>query len=97
MVVPLYTADRPENAAYILYHSDARILLLEDLAQWQMFAEVRKQLSSLVRVLTVQGGPDRANDGLVLTVHDWLPDGMQRGLTGKPAGQPQQRMPARKA
>ena len=96
VVVPLYTADRPENAAYILCHSDARILLLEDLAQWQMFAEVRKQLSSLVRVLTVQGGPERANDGLVLTVHDWLPDGMQRGLTGEPAGQPQQGMPAGK-
>ncbi len=30
VVVPLYTADRPENAAYVLRHAGAKVLLLED-------------------------------------------------------------------
>jgi long-chain acyl-CoA synthetase len=74
VVVPLYTADRPENAAYILRHADAKVLLLEELAQWQMFSEVRDQISELVRVITIQGGPDKTDDDLVLALHDWLPE-----------------------
>ena len=44
VVVPLYTADRPENAAYILRNAGVRILLLEELAQWQTFCDVHDQL-----------------------------------------------------
>src|SRR3954447_8060622 len=94
VVVPLYTSDRPENAAYILHHSGARVLLLEDLAQWQMFSDVREQLSNLVRVVTIQGGPDRTDDGPVLAVHDWLPYGMHKPPTDRPGNQTQQRIPA---
>jgi long-chain acyl-CoA synthetase len=83
VVVPLYTADRPENAAYVLHHSGAKVLLLEELAQWQMFSEVRDQVNELVRVITIQGGPDKADDDLVLALHDWLPE---RG-TQQPAGE----------
>ena len=83
VVVPLYTADRPENAAYVLGHAGAKVLLLEELAQWQMFSEVRDQVNELVRVITIQGGPDKADDDLVLALHDWLPE---RG-TQQPAGE----------
>jgi long-chain acyl-CoA synthetase len=83
VVVPLYTADRPENAAYVLSHAGAKVLLLEELAQWQMFSEVRDQVNELVRVITIQGGPDKADDDLVLALHDWLPE---RG-TQQPAGE----------
>jgi long-chain acyl-CoA synthetase len=82
VVVPLYTADRPENAAYILRHADAKVLLLEELAQWQTFSEVRDQLNDLVRVITIQGGPDKTDDDLVLALHDWLPE---RGGQQQPA------------
>jgi long-chain acyl-CoA synthetase len=82
VVVPLYTADRPENAAYILRHADAKVLLLEELAQWQTFSEVRDQLNALVRVITIQGGPDKTDDDLVLALHDWLPE---RGGQQQPA------------
>ena len=34
VVVPLYTADRVENAAYILRDAGVKVLLLEELAQW---------------------------------------------------------------
>ncbi|SCX51760.1 long-chain acyl-CoA synthetase [Nitrosospira sp. Nsp1] len=74
VVVPLYTADRPENAAYILRDAGVKVLLLEELAQWQAFHEVRGQIPHLLRVITVQGSPGEKDDGLVLALHDWLPD-----------------------
>ncbi len=74
VVVPLYTADRPENAAYILRDAGVKVLLLEELAQWQAFHEVRAQIPHLLRVITVQGSPGEKDDGLVLALHDWLPD-----------------------
>ena len=74
VVVPLYTADRPENAAYILRDAEVKVLLLEELAQWQAFSELRDQIGSLVRVITFQGSPEKAGDELVLALHDWLPE-----------------------
>ncbi len=74
VVVPLYTADRPDNAAYVLRHAGAKVLLLEEPAQWQIFSEVRDQMIDLVRVITIQGGPEKTDDGIVLALHDWLPE-----------------------
>ena len=76
VVVPLYTADRTENAAYILRDAGVRLLLLEDLAQWQAFSEVRDQIDGLLRVVTINPFADDTNqaaDDLVLALHDWLP------------------------
>ncbi len=74
VVVPLYTADRPENAAYILRDAGVKILLLEERAQWEAFHEVQAQIPHLLRVITVQGSPGEKDDSLVLALHDWLPD-----------------------
>jgi long-chain acyl-CoA synthetase len=74
VVVPLYTADRPDNAAHILCDAGVRVLLLEDRAQWDAFYEVRGQLADLVRVITIQGSERKGEDDLVLALHDWLPD-----------------------
>jgi long-chain acyl-CoA synthetase len=74
VVVPLYTADRPENAAYILCDAGAKVLLLEDRAQWDTFSAVRDQMTNLVRVITIQGSERKAEDNLLLALHDWLPD-----------------------
>src|SRR5687768_4933407 len=71
VVVPLYTADRPENAAYVLHDAGARVLLVDELAQWEAFGEVRELTRSLVRVITIQGISDEADD-LVRSAHDWL-------------------------
>ena len=86
VVVPLYTADRPENAAYILRDAGVKVLLLEELTQWQAFYEVRDPIPNLLRVITVQGSPGEQDDGLVLALHDWLPDrslDAQQGRTGE--------------
>jgi len=74
VVVPLYTADRPENAAYILRNAGVRILLLEELAQWQTFCDVHDQLTELMRVVTVQASIEKCDDGRVSALHDWLPE-----------------------
>jgi long-chain acyl-CoA synthetase len=80
VVVPLYTADRPENAAYILRDAGVKVLLLEELVQWQAFSEVRNQIGNLVRVVTFQGIPGKEDDGLVLALHDWLPEELPERL-----------------
>lgn len=73
VVVPLYTADRPENAAHILCDAGVKVLLLEEPAQWDAFSEVRRLLTGLARVITIQGSERKAEDGFVLALHDWLP------------------------
>jgi long-chain acyl-CoA synthetase len=83
VVVPLYTADRPENAAYILRDAGVKVLLLEELAQWQAFSEVRDQIGNLVRVVTFQGIPEKEDDGLVLALHDWLSEELPERLPEK--------------
>ena len=77
VVVPLYPADRAENAAYILRDAGVKLLLLEDRAQWQTFSGVRDQIEGLVRVVTVRllaDGIDAANDGRLRSLGEWLPD-----------------------
>lgn len=74
VVVPLYTADRPENAAYILHDAGVKVLLLEEVAQWHAFSEVHNRLGDLARVITIQSHPEKIDDDLVLALHDWLPE-----------------------
>lgn len=77
VVVPLYPSDRPENAAYILQDAGVKVLLLEELAQWHALSEMRDQTRGLVRAIIIQGSlrkAPRATVGLVLALHDWLPD-----------------------
>ena len=83
VVVPLYTADRPENAAYILRDAGVKVLLLEELAQWQAFSEVRRPYSLICARHYDQGSPGENDDGLVLALHDWLPDWSRDDSRGK--------------
>ena len=78
VVVPLYTQDRPENVAYIIQDSGCKVLLIEGAEQWQPLSAVKGQLSSLVRILTVQSVPN-AGEPRVRSVGEWLPD--QGGAT----------------
>jgi len=76
VVVPLYTDDRAENAAYILDDSGARLLLLEDQKQWQPLKELRSQMSNLFRIITINPFEDLTKDAVnadLNTLCDWLP------------------------
>jgi long-chain acyl-CoA synthetase len=74
VVVPLYTADRPENVAYILNDCNAKVLLLEGSEQWQQFAPVREQLTGLVRILSLNLAADGGDEPRLRSVGAWLPD-----------------------
>jgi long-chain acyl-CoA synthetase len=78
VVVPLYTQDRPENVAYIIHDSGCKVLLIEGAEQWQALAEVKGQLGSLVRILTVNPVPN-AGEPRLRSLGEWLPD--QGGAT----------------
>ncbi|PWT74899.1 MAG: long-chain fatty acid--CoA ligase, partial [Proteobacteria bacterium] len=73
VVVPLYTQDRPDNVAYIIRNSGAKLLLFEKPEQWGAFADVKPQLSGLVRVLCLKPLTSDAGDPRVGSVSTWLP------------------------
>jgi long-chain acyl-CoA synthetase len=72
-VVPLYVNDRPENVAYVLEHSGARLLLIEGAEQWRGLRSVRQRLEGLVRILSLHPLEDEAHDPRLLAVERWLP------------------------
>jgi len=78
VVVPLYTQDRPENVAYIIHDSGSKVLLIEGAEQWQALSEVKGQLGSLVRILTLHPVPN-AGEPRLRSLGEWLPD--QGGAT----------------
>jgi len=71
--VPLYTSDRPDNTAYILHDSGAKVLVLENTDQWAMFADVQSQLGGIKRILCVNASSGPATDPRIKSVADWLP------------------------
>jgi long-chain acyl-CoA synthetase len=71
VVVPLYTDDRPENTAYILNNSGAKILFLQGEDQWQGILEVLDQLDGLVRILTLEPVSVPPNETRVRTIAEW--------------------------
>ena len=74
VVVPLYTDDRPENAAYILNHSGARVLFLQGQEQWDGLLKVHEQLGGLVRILTLEPVTVPEGEHRVRSIAEWLPE-----------------------
>ncbi len=75
VVVPLYTSDRPENAAYILENAEVKILLIEDSAGWDAFRDLGAYLSHLRRVLYVTGSHENDPDPRLVALDEWRPAG----------------------
>ena len=73
VTVPLYTSDRPDNIAYILHDSGAKVLVLENADQWTAFSEVQDQLAGLKRVLCIDPMSGASPDARVKSLADWLP------------------------
>ena len=74
VIVPMYTDDRPESAAYILNHSGAKVLLLQGEEQWQGLLTVYDQLDDLVRIITLEPVTAPDGDTRISSVADWLPE-----------------------
>ncbi|MET0067389.1 MAG: long-chain fatty acid--CoA ligase [Candidatus Thiodiazotropha sp.] len=75
VVVPLYTDDRADAAAYILKDAAVKLLLIQDAGRWNRLAELVEALPYLKRVVVLENhkqtlaGPQE----LVCDAHDWLP------------------------
>jgi long-chain acyl-CoA synthetase len=65
VTVPLYLDDRPESAAFILDHADARLLLVEGKFQHRKLAEIAGAARSLQRIVSLTA----PENGLA----DWSP------------------------
>lgn len=73
VTVPLYLDDRPENAAYILDHAGARLLLVEGRVQHRKLAEIVAASKSLERIVSLEPLDDlSAWSGKILLAQDWL-------------------------
>jgi long-chain acyl-CoA synthetase len=62
----IYTTCSPEEVQYIVHHSEALVVLVEDLGQWKKIQAQRAHLPLLKHVVTMKGCPAIA-DPLVLS------------------------------
>jgi long-chain acyl-CoA synthetase len=77
VVVPLYVEDRPENLAYILADSGARLLLLQDAAALRRLVPDPGDLPGVERIVLLSEGRvgGDAQDPRVRLAPTWLPTG----------------------
>ena len=62
----IYTTCSAEEVQYIVDHAEARVILLEDEAQWQKVAAQRDNLPRLERVVMMRDAPD-IDDSLIMS------------------------------
>ena len=67
VTVPLYFDDRPDNMAWCLNDSGARLLLLEDAKLWP---GLRDQVKFIERTICLQG--NTGSDNKLMQLEDWL-------------------------
>ncbi len=72
IVVPLYINDRPENIAYILENTEAKILLCPGKHYWKYLSPILDRLTGLQRILTIDFCQIRFNDRRVTCIANWL-------------------------
>ncbi len=75
VVVPLYTQDRAENAAYILQNSGAKLLVIGGQEHWDSLQPVMAELGFLSRIITLRHIDTAGHvDRRLKTAGEWLPD-----------------------
>jgi len=81
VVVPLYTADRADNIAYVIADSRSKLVLFESQAIWQDVFDSDNDLSCVETVLVFESGSE--NLEIVKNIGDWLPENgrhFERGI-----------------
>ncbi len=73
VTVPLFVNDRPENFALIIHETDARLLLIEGVEQWERIREVQENLDSLIRIVSLTRACTRECDLRLALLDEWLP------------------------
>ena len=84
VVVPLYANDRPDNIAYIIEQTEAKILLCPKAYYQDQLLPLATSLTSLRRIVTVDNAPlgVAPSEPRVIDLDTWLPE------TGQPAPAP---------
>src|SRR5258708_333556 len=59
-VVPIYQTNSPEECAYVLENSDAKVVVVEDEEQLQKIRDVRAQLPQLEQIVLMAGSAEDA-------------------------------------
>ncbi|HUU71365.1 MAG TPA: long-chain fatty acid--CoA ligase [Burkholderiales bacterium] len=72
VTVPLYISDRPDNIAYIIQDSGARVLFFEDQESWNGLSGVMPQLGSLVRAVSLNPLRGTTPDQRLVSAEQWL-------------------------
>lgn len=74
VTVPLYLDDRPDNAAYILDHADAKLLLVEGKFQHRKLAEIAGSARQLQRIVSLEAPENQLADWnpRFVVAADWL-------------------------
>lgn len=74
VTVPLYLDDRPDNAAYILNHAEARLLVVEGRFQHRTLTEMAGSVPSLQRIVCLAAPENGAADPNLhpVVAADWL-------------------------
>jgi long-chain acyl-CoA synthetase len=62
VTVPLYVSDRPENVAYVLQDSGAKLLLVNSTDDWHPIDQLNVDFTSLQRVVTYKSLLNDDND-----------------------------------
>jgi long-chain acyl-CoA synthetase len=60
IVAPIYNTNSPEECAYVLAHSEARLVFCEDAAQAAKISQIRDRCPSLEHVVLFEGAADGA-------------------------------------
>lgn len=76
VVIPLYTDDRAENAAYVINDANVKLLLLENSQQWRQFLTLQNEIEELQRVVILQpfepNNIDACDNERVISAMEWL-------------------------
>ncbi len=72
VVVPLYVEDRPENSAYCLNDSGAKLLVFEGDNHWQRLAPIIAQMPNVERYVSLRRITGNTDPKLAFA-EDWLP------------------------
>ncbi|MDZ4202414.1 MAG: long-chain fatty acid--CoA ligase [Gallionella sp.] len=72
VVVPLYVVDRPDNIAYIANDAGIKVLLFENLEQWQALRTVRDQLRTVLRFVSIDEIRN-SNEHTLQSMNEFLP------------------------
>jgi long-chain acyl-CoA synthetase len=74
VVVPLYNHDSAENSAYILDHTETRVLMIKGNEQWDELVSKAGQLSHITAVISLDPIRSMA-DSRIISLAQWLPEG----------------------